>query len=120
MDRMPGACSRPLDFAAVTRHFAGSPTFASFSLFTTTSRATEQLIVSPALAVADDSECPVRMVTWVPAGRVAALNDSESASAEARLRAILRFMSPPENDFDVNGGFVQLWSKTWAQRLQVI
>jgi hypothetical protein len=29
-------------------------------------------------------------------------------------------MSPPENDFDVNGGLVQLWSKTWAQRLQVI
>ena len=92
----PGACSRPLDFAEVTRHLAGSPALASVFPFTTTSRATEHRNDCPALAVADESDEPVRTVTCVPDGIVAALSDSEMTRNAAKFKASLPFIVPPE------------------------
>src|SRR5947199_9382013 len=58
IESKPGACSRPLCLTPVTRHFAGSPTLANFFPCKTTSRATEQGIVLPALALLEDRVAP--------------------------------------------------------------
>src|SRR5205823_9168205 len=103
IESKPGACSRPLCLTPVTRHFAGSPTLANFFPCKTTSRATEQGIVLPALALLEDRVAPVRTVTFVPAGSVVALSDIANANTVARFKAILPFISPPEIVIDASG-----------------
>jgi DNA-3-methyladenine glycosylase len=86
IDSSPGACSRPLDFAAVTLPRAGAPERASVLPLTTRLRARVASNLSPTLAVPELISDPTRTVIGVPAGMVCATaTRASNRSTEAIL-----------------------------------